>query len=101
MAEPPLDYRRIDDLIHGRVRLAIMAYLSGAEAADFATLREKTGVTDGNLSTHLSKLEQAGYVRLDKQFRDKRPLTTVHLSEAGRDAWIEYLDRMRGLLFDE
>lgn len=101
MAEPPLDYRAIDDLIHGRVRLAIMAYLSSAEAADFATLREKTGVTDGNLSTHLTKLEQGGYVRLEKQFRDKRPLTTAHLTEEGRAAWIAYLDRMRDMLFDD
>lgn len=100
MAEPSsLDYRAIDDVIHGRVRLAVMAYLSGARSADFGTLRAKTGVTDGNLSANLRKLEDAGYVRIDKSFVDRRPLTTVSLTDIGREAWIAYLDRMQLMLF--
>ena len=101
MADPPLDYRAIDDVIHGRVRLAVMAYLSGAESADFATLRAKTGVTDGNLSVHLRKLEDAGYVAIDKAFVDRKPVTSCTLTDAGREAWIAYLDRMKSLLFDD
>lgn len=101
MADDPLDYREIDDVIHGRVRLAVMAYLSGAGAADFAELRDKTGVTDGNLSTHLRKLEDAGYVALHKAFADRKPVTTCELTQQGREAWIGYLDRMRTLLFPE
>ncbi|WP_260483380.1 winged helix-turn-helix domain-containing protein [Sphingomicrobium flavum] len=101
MADPPLDYRAIDDVIHGRVRLAVMAYLSGAESADFATLRAKTGVTDGNLSVHLRKLEDVGYVAIDKAFVDRKPVTSCTLTDAGREAWIAYLDRMKSLLFDD
>ena len=100
MAEPPLDYRQIDDVIHGRVRLAVMAFLSGAEESDFGELREKTGVTDGNLSVHLRKLEDAGYVTIDKRFEGKKPVTRATLTGAGREAWIDYLDRMRAVLFD-
>jgi DNA-binding MarR family transcriptional regulator len=99
MADAPLDYREIDDVIHGRVRLAVMAFLSGAGAADFGTLRKKIGVTDGNLSVNLRKLEDAGYVRIDKSFVDRRPLTTCILTDNGREAWIAYLERMQAVLF--
>ncbi len=100
MAEPSLDYRTIDDVIHGRVRLAAMAYLSGAGEADFAELREKTGVTDGNLSVHLRKLEDAGYIAIEKRFENRKPVTSCLLTEVGREAWIVYLDRMKAILFD-
>lgn len=93
------DYRDIDDVIHGRVRLALMAYLSGAGQAEFGALKARAGVTDGNLSVHLRKLEDAGYVRMDRAFVGRRPLTTVVLTTAGRAAWIAYLDRMRAVLF--
>jgi DNA-binding MarR family transcriptional regulator len=94
-----LDYRTIDEVIHGRVRLAVMAYLSGAGAADFGELRDRTGVTDGNLSVNLRKLEAAGYVEIEKKFVDRRPQTICHLTEAGRAAWIAYLARLQAMLF--
>lgn len=97
--DPGFDYRDIDDVIHGRVRLALMAYLSGAKQADFGALKARAGVTDGNLSVHLRKLEEAGYVRIEKTFMDRRPLTTATITEDGRAAWIAYLDRMQALLF--
>lgn len=100
MAEPSLDYRAIDDIIHGRVRLAAMAFLSGAGEAEFSELRDRTKVTDGNLSVHLRKLEDAGYIAIDKKFVDRKPVTTCAMTDAGRDAWITYIDRMRALLFD-
>jgi DNA-binding MarR family transcriptional regulator len=96
---PALDYREIDDVIHGRVRLSIMAYLSGAGIADFTHLKAKTGVTDGNLSANLRKLEEAGYVEIDKRFVDRRPQTRCSLTESGRAAWIAYLDQMQRMLF--
>ncbi|MBL4793305.1 transcriptional regulator [Citromicrobium bathyomarinum] len=99
MADLPLDYRAIDDTIHGRVRLATMAYLSSAECADFGELRARTGVSDGNLSVHLRKLEDAGYVAIEKRFEGKKPVTTACLTEVGREAWIAYLDRMKAMLF--
>ena len=101
MADPPLDYRAIDDTIHGRVRLATMAYLSGAECADFADLRARTGVSDGNLSVHLRKLEDAGYVSIEKRFEGKKPVTTACMTDVGREAWIVYLDRMKAMLFGD
>jgi len=94
-----LDYRAIDDVIHGRVRLAVMAYLSGAGSADFSELRAKTKVTDGNLSVNLRKLETAGYVTIEKRFADRRPQTLCHLTDAGRSAWIAYLARLQSMLF--
>jgi DNA-binding MarR family transcriptional regulator len=92
------DYRDIDDVIHGRVRLAAMAYLSGAGSADFNELKAKVGGTDGNLSVHLRKLEDAGYVRIEKTFADRKPRTVCHLTDAGREAWIAYIGRLQGLL---
>jgi DNA-binding MarR family transcriptional regulator len=93
------DYRHIDEVIHGRVRLSVMAFLSGSGSADFSTLRDKTGVTDGNLSANLRKLEDAGYIDIEKKFVDRRPLTLCHLTEIGRSAWIAYLERMQAMLF--
>lgn len=92
------DIERLDDVIHGRLRLGVMAYLSTAESADFNTLKRKLGATDGNLSVHLKKLEEAGYVRIDKRFVGKKPLTEAVLTEQGRAAFIRYLDAMRALV---
>lgn len=92
----PID--AIDDVIHGRLRLGIMAYLSAVSPASFPELLDKTGTSNGNLSTHLTKLETAGYVNQEKGYNGKRPQTLVHLTEDGRTAWIAYLDAMRALL---
>lgn len=92
------DIERLDEVIHGRLRLGIMAYLSSASSADFTTLKARLQATDGNLSVHLRKLEDAGYVAVDKAFVGKKPLTTVSLTEAGRAAFIRYLDAMAALV---
>ena len=92
------DISRIDDVIHGRIRLGIMAYLSGAGGADFATLKARLQTTDGNLSVHLRKLEEAGFVAVTKSFRGRKPLTEACLTEAGRAAFLAYLDAMADLL---
>ena len=92
------DINAIDEVIHGRVRLGIMAYLVGADSADFATLRAKLETTDGNLSVHLRKLEEAGYVTVTKSFRARKPLTEATLTEAGRKAFADYLDALRRLM---
>lgn len=98
MKATDFDYREIDDVIHGRVRLAVMAYLAGAGAADFNELKDRVGGTDGNLSVHLRKLEDAGYVAVKKGVQGRRPLTTVSLTKKGREAWIAYIARMEDLL---
>lgn len=92
------DVGDIDDVIHGRVRLGVMAYLSAVNPAAFPELTEKTGTTNGNLSTHLTKLENARYVRLEKGYKGKRPQTLVHLTPEGREAWISYLEAMKAIL---
>nr|WP_321359900.1 transcriptional regulator [uncultured Hyphomonas sp.] len=96
--ENPFDHNDIDDVIHGRLRLGVMAYLSSVSPAVFGELRDKVGATDGNLSTHLRKLEEAGYITQEKRFVGRRPQTRVHLTEAGRQAWLTWLDRMQALI---
>jgi DNA-binding HxlR family transcriptional regulator len=92
------DIGRIDEVIHGRVRLGIMAFLSGAGAASFNELKLRLQATDGNLSVHLRKLEDAGFVEVSKRFEGRKPLTEVSLTEEGRSAFIAYLDAMAGLI---
>ena len=96
-ADRRFDHKEIDEVIHGRIRLGAVAYLSTVQSALFPELRDKVGATDGNLSTHLRKLEEAGYVSVDKSFVDRKPRTTIALTDAGRAAWLTWLDRMRSL----
>ncbi len=84
----------IDDVIHAPARLAIIATLNAVEEADFRYLLNATGLTKGNLSTHLSKLEEAGYVQIEKTFRGKMPLTLLRLTPQGRTAFEEYRQTM-------
>lgn len=97
MSEGP-DLGAIDDVIHGRLRLGIMAYLSAVTPATFPELLRRTGATNGNLSTHLTRLEKAGYIRQEKRFEGKRPQTRVHLTKTGRKAWLRYLETMKKIL---
>ena len=92
------DVNTLDDVIHGRVRLGIMAYLVGADSADFGALKSHLATSDGNLSVHLRKLEEAGYVTIDKTFRERKPLTSVKLTQAGREAFVRYLDSIAKLV---
>ncbi len=92
------DIEAIDEVIHGRVRLGVMAYLTGAGGADFNELKRRLQVTDGNLSVHLRKLEEAGYIALDKTFVNRKPLTRVRLTDEGRSAFRAYLGELGKLL---
>ena len=92
------DLGRIDDVIHGRVRLGIMVYLADAETADFTELKTVLEATQGNLSVHLKKLEEAGYVSISKSFRDNKPLTRASITPAGRKAFAAYLEALGGLI---
>lgn len=94
------DIGKIDDVVHGRVRLGIMAYLVNAEVADFVELKDALQTTQGNLSVHLRKLEEAGYVSIEKSFLDRKPLTRARLTAAGRKAFAAYLQAMSRLLRD-
>jgi len=95
------DIGKIDEVIHGRVRLGVMAYLMAAGVADFNTLKAKLETTDGTLSVHLRKLEDAGYVAIEKSFRNRKPLTEARLTPKGEKAFRHYLDaigKLAGLL---
>jgi len=96
-ADDPFDHNQIDELIHGRIRLGAVAYLASLDSALFAELREAVGATDGNLSAHLRKLEDAGYVSVTKSFLGRKPQTRVALSHRGRQAWNIWLDRIQKL----
>jgi DNA-binding transcriptional ArsR family regulator len=88
----------LDRVIHEPARLRIVALLSGAREADFLFLQRETGLTKGNLSGHLVKLEEAGYVQIEKTFRGKIPLTLARLTREGRAAFQSYRKSMNGLL---
>jgi DNA-binding MarR family transcriptional regulator len=92
------DLGRIDDVIHGRMRLGIMVYLSDADSADFTELKTVLEATQGNLSVHLKKLEEAGYVAIDKSFKANKPLTRVSITRQGRKAFSAYLDAIGSLI---
>lgn len=94
----PFDPDTLDDVIHGRLRLGVMAYLSVVETATFVELREALGATAGNLSVGLTKLETAGYIKLKRVVEAKRTLTTVRMTTSGRRAWIGYLDKVTELV---
>jgi DNA-binding transcriptional ArsR family regulator len=88
------DHSQIDDLIHSRLRLAIMAVLASVKHAEFSFIREQVKATDGNLGAHLRKLEEAGYVRLDKSFVDRKPRTQCALTDTGRTALRNYVEKL-------
>jgi DNA-binding MarR family transcriptional regulator len=92
------DVGKLDDVIHGRLRLGIMVYLASAEVADFTELKNALDATQGNLSVQLRKLEEAGYVEIEKSFLNRKPLTRVRLTDSGRQAFKDYLDVMAKLV---
>jgi DNA-binding MarR family transcriptional regulator len=90
----------IDQVIHAPARLTVLAYLYVVESADYVFLMRVTGLTWGNLSTHLGKLEEAGYVVIMKGYRGKKPHSTIRLSEAGRIAFRKYKQSLQKVLND-
>ena len=88
----------LDAVIHGQVRLAALSLLHGAEEAEFTYLRDAIGTTDGNLSVHLGKLVDAGYVKETKKFVAKKPKTLYRVTERGRTAFSRYLEALKALL---
>ncbi|MEO7143044.1 MAG: transcriptional regulator [Bryobacteraceae bacterium] len=92
------DLPELNPVIHGRLRLALLSLLSGVEEAEFTWLRAKTASTDGNLGAQLLKLEQAGYVTVQKKFVLRKPRTLYRLTETGRQALTEYVRALKQLL---
>src|SRR5215472_12898624 len=88
----------LDPLLHERGRLGIVSVLAAAEGLTFTELRDTLGMTDGNLSVHLQKLEEKGYVAIDKQFVGRRPQTSCQLTRPGRQAFQRYLDHLEAIV---
>jgi DNA-binding MarR family transcriptional regulator len=89
---------QLDDTVHQRVRLGLLAVLTEADSAEFTYLRERLDLTDGNLSRHLHVLEQAGYVSIEKVTEGRRSRTWIHATRQGRRAFAEHLDRLQALI---
>ena len=98
--QPDRPVLQIDRVIHEPARLVVTAHLYVVESADYVFLMQNTGLTWGNLSSHLSKLEAAGYVEIAKEFVDRKPHTMVHLTQEGREAFDAYRRQMKALLED-
>ncbi len=88
----------LDPLLHERGRLAITSVLAAVDQLTFTELRDQLGMTDGNLSVHLQKLEEKGYVAINKQFVGRRPQTTCQLTPTGRRAFSNYLDHLEAIV---
>ena len=86
------DHSQIEEIIHARIRLAIMAALATVDVMDFITLLNEVNTTKGNLSIHLSKLEESKYVKIEKRFIDRKPVTLCRITSKGLNALHEYLD---------
>jgi DNA-binding MarR family transcriptional regulator len=89
---------KVDPLIHVPARLAILTYLFVVDSIDFVLLKRVTDFSWGNLSAHLSKLEEAGYVTMEKTFQEKKPHTLIYLSDQGRKAFREYKEDLQQVL---
>jgi DNA-binding MarR family transcriptional regulator len=90
----------LDRLVHEPARLSVMALLYVIDSADFTFLMNQTGLTWGNLSAHLSKLEEAGYLEVEKSFKGRRPNTTLRLTPKGRQAFARYARKMKQFFQD-
>jgi DNA-binding transcriptional ArsR family regulator len=88
----------LDRVIHEPARLLLVALLAGVREADFLWLQRESDLTKGNLSSHLARLEEAGYVAVQKTFKGKIPLTILRLTPAGKSAFDHYKKKMNGLL---
>ncbi len=93
-----LDFKALNQLIHAPIRLGIMTVLSQQDSSDFNFLKKTLDTSDGNLSTHLTRLETAGYVKITKTFRDKLPHTSYNLTSLGKQELSTYLSQMRNIL---
>ncbi|MGM0579711.1 MAG: winged helix-turn-helix domain-containing protein [Bacteroidota bacterium] len=91
-------FEPLDPLLHSQLRLAVMSLLMNVEQADFNFIKEKTDATSGNLSVQVNKLKDAGYIKVDKAFKDNYPHTTCRITDKGIDAFETYLNALRSYI---
>ena len=94
----PEPFLNLDRLIHEKGRLAIMSLLAASPELSFTELRDTLGMTDGNLTTHIRALQEAGYVSVAKTFQNNRPLTTCTLTVKGRKAFADYINLLEQIV---
>jgi DNA-binding MarR family transcriptional regulator len=94
----PQSFQNLDRVIHEKGRLAIMSMLAASPELSFTELRQALDMTDGNLTTHIRTLQEAGYVSVTKSFQNKRPLTTCSLTPAGKAAFAGYIDLLEAIV---
>ena len=94
----PQTFLQLDRVIHEKGRLAIMSMLAASPELSFTELREALGMTDGNLTTHIRTLQEAGYVSVTKSFQNKRPLTTCALTPSGTKAFSNYINLLESII---
>ncbi len=87
--------KELNPLIHSQLRLSILSILMSMEEADFMYLKKQTEATMGNLSVQITKLEEAGYISVEKTFRQKRPCTICRMTESGKEAFLEYVSVLK------
>ena len=90
--------RDLNPLLHSQLRLAVMSILMNCEQASFVYIKQQTQATAGTLSVQLDKLQAAGYIIVEKSFEGKKPLTTCSVTEAGKQAFEEYVNALRDYL---
>lgn len=91
-------FKELNPLLHSELRLAVMSILIGVESADFIFLRNETGATAGNLSVQLDKLARAGYIEIEKGFQGRKPRTLCRITDAGRDAFAQYVEALQSYI---
>ena len=91
-------FKELNPLLHSELRLAVVSILIGVESADFVFIRQQTGATAGNLSVQLDKLAKAGYIEVEKTFRRKIPCTVCRITDAGRDAFADYVEALQSYI---
>lgn len=91
-------FEELDPLLHSPLRLAVVSLLIGLKKAEFNFIKEKTAATAGNLSVQLGKLNEAGYIQIEKSFRDNYPLTTCAITTKGVDAFEKYVQALQSYL---
>ncbi len=89
------NFKNLDPLLHSQLRLAIMSILMNVDSAEFVYIKEKTEATAGNLSVQLDKLSQAGYIKITKSFKGKKPLTSCSITKVGISAFEKYVDDLK------
>lgn len=87
--------KELNPVIHSQLRLSILSILMSVEEADFMYIKQKTGATIGNLSVQITKLEDTGYISVEKTFQEKRPRTVCRMTDAGREAFFEYVQALK------